>query len=234
MKKNIFIITGLFLSLSTIINAATIRLSPVTVEILSHQKASSISLYNQSNESADLQVRIFEWTQNNGQDQLTPTDEINISPPFLKLKPNESYNLRVVRIKPEPISGEKTYRIIIDELPKPVDSRKASQGVNVLLRSSLPVFVVNKDAITQLNWKIDTHQKEPSLNINNVGNRHALLNDLTLVDNTENKSYPIKVNTVNGYILAKQAKSYSISNFTYQPNHKYSISLTVNGKKTTL
>ncbi|MFH4146740.1 molecular chaperone, partial [Acinetobacter baumannii] len=84
-----------------------------------------------------------------------------------------SYNLRVVRINPEPISGEKTYRIIIDELPKPVDSRKASQGVNVMLRSSLPVFVVNKDAITQLNWKIDTHQKEPSLNINNVGNRHA-------------------------------------------------------------
>ncbi|MEQ1067471.1 fimbria/pilus periplasmic chaperone [Acinetobacter sp. XH1741] len=234
MKKNIFIITGLFLSLSTIINAATIRLSPVTVEILSHQKASSISLYNQSNDSADLQVRIFEWSQNNGQDQLTPTDEITISPPFLKLKPSESYNLRVVRINPEPISGEKTYRIIIDELPKPVDSRKASQGVNVLLRSSLPVFVVNKDAITQLNWKIDSHQKEAFLNIRNIGNRHALLNDLMLVDNTENKSYPIKVNTVNGYILAKQTKSYSISNFTYQPNHKYSISLTVNGKKTTL
>jgi len=234
MKKNIFIITGLFLSLSSTIHAATIRLSPVSVEILSHQKASSISLYNQSNESADLQARIFEWTQNNGQDQLTPTDEITISPPFLKLKPSESYNLRVVRINPEPISGEKTYRIIIDELPKPVDSRKASQGVNVLLRSSLPVFVVNKDAITQLNWKIDTHQKEAFLNIRNIGNRHALLNDLTLVDNTENKSYPIKVNTVNGYILANQARSYSVNNFTYQPNHKYSISLTVNGKKITL
>ncbi|MFI8143835.1 molecular chaperone [Acinetobacter sp. ABJ_C5_2] len=234
MKKNIFIITGLFLSLSSTIHAATIRLSPVSVEILSHQKASSISLYNQSNESADLQARIFEWTQNNGQDQLTPTDEITISPPFLKLKPSESYNLRVVRINPEPISGEKTYRIIIDELPKPVDSRKASQGVNVLLRSSLPVFVVNKDAITQLNWKIDTHQKEAFLNISNIGNRHALLNDLTLVDNTENKSYPIKVNTVNGYILANQARSYSVNNFTYQPNHKYNISLTVNGKKTTL
>jgi fimbrial chaperone protein len=234
MKKNIFIITGLFLSLSSTINAASIRLSPVTVEILSHQKASSISLYNQSNESADLQVRIFEWTQNAGQDQLIPTDDVTISPPFLKLQPSESYNLRVVRINPEPISGEKTYRIIIDELPKPIDSRKASQGVNVLLRSSLPVFIVNKDAITQLNWKIDATQKEAYLNISNIGNRHALLNDLTLVDNTENKSYPIKVNTVNGYILAKQARSYSVINFTYQPNHKYSISLTVNGKKTTL
>ena len=234
MKKNIFIVMGLLISLSSTISAATIRLSPVTVEILSHQKASSISLYNQSNESADLQIRIFEWTQNAGQDQLIPTDDIAISPPFLKLKPNESYNLRVVRIKPEPISGEKTYRIILDELPKPIDSRKASQGVNVLLRSSLPVFVVNKDAITQLNWKIDAKQNDTSLNISNIGNRHALLNDLNLVDNTENKSYPIKVNTINGYILAGQARSYSVNNFIYQPNHKYSISLTVNGKKTTL
>jgi len=234
MKKNIFIITGLFLSLSSSINAATIRLSPVNVEILSNQNAASISLYNQSNESTDLQIRVFEWTQKNGQDQLTPTDEIAISPPFLKLQSNDSYNLRVVRINPAPISGEKTYRIIIDELPKPVDSRKAAQGVNVLLRSSLPVFVVNKDAITKLNWKIDTNQEMPSLIISNIGNRHALLNNLMLVDTTANKSYPIKVNTVNGYILAEQSRSYSISNFTYQPNHKYSVSLTVNGKKTTL
>lgn len=234
MKKNIFIITGLFLSLSSTINAATIRLSPVNVEILSNQNASSISLFNQSNESTDLQIRVFEWTQKNGQDQLTPTDEIAISPPFLKLQSNDSYNLRVVRINPTPISGEKTYRIIIDELPKPIDSRKAAQGVNVLLRSSLPVFVVNKDAITKLNWKIDTNQEAPSLNISNIGNRHALLNNLILVDTTANKSYPIKVNTVNGYILAEQARSYSINNFTYQPNHKYSVSLTVNGKKTTL
>ncbi|MFW1772186.1 fimbrial biogenesis chaperone [Acinetobacter seifertii] len=234
MKKNTFVATSLLLFLPSVLNAASIRLSPVNVEILSDQSASSISLYNQSNESADLQIRIFEWTQNAGQDQLIPTDDIAISPPFLKLKPNDSYNLRVVRIKPEPISGEKTYRIILDELPKPIDSRKASQGVNVLLRSSLPVFVVNKDAITQLNWKIDAKQNDTSLNISNIGNRHALLNDLILVDNTENKSYPIKVNTVNGYILSGKSKNYSINNFTYQPNHKYSISLTVNGKKTTL
>ncbi|MGE8552263.1 MAG: molecular chaperone [Acinetobacter calcoaceticus] len=234
MRKNIFIITGLVLSLSSTVDAATIRLSPVTVELLSNQNASSLSLYNQSSESTDLQVRVFEWNQKNGQDQLIPTDEIAVSPSFLKLKPNDSYNLRVVRINPKPVSGEKTYRIIIDELPKPVDSRKADQGINVLLRSSLPVFVVNKDAITKLSWKIDANQKAPSLNISNIGNRHALLNNLTLVDATANKSYPIKVNTVNGYILAEQARSYTINNFTYQPNHKYSVSLTMNGKKITL
>ncbi len=217
------------------LNAASIRLSPVSVEILNDQSASSISLYNQSNESSDLQVRVFEWRQNAGQDQLIPTDEIAVSPPFLKLQPNDSYNLRVVRINPVPVSGEQTYRIIIDELPKPIDNRKVDQGVNVLLRSSLPLFVVNKDAITKLTWSIQQEQNNSSLIINNVGNRHALLSNLTLVDTTANKSYAIKVNTVNGYILAGKARNFNISpDFKFQTDHKYNISLNINGKQTSL
>jgi len=235
MRKNIFVITSLLLFLPSMLNAASIRLSPVSIEILNDQSASSISLYNQSNESTDLQVRVFEWRQNAGQDQLVPTDEIAVSPPFLKLQPNDSYNLRVVRINPAPVSGEQTYRIIIDELPKPIDNRKADQGINVLLRSSLPLFVVNKDAITKLTWSIQQEQNNSSLIISNVGNRHALLNNLTLVDVTANKSYPIKVNTVNGYILAGKARNFNISpDFKFQTDHKYNISLNINGKQTSL
>ncbi|MHC3125688.1 fimbrial biogenesis chaperone [Acinetobacter sp. GN11] len=235
MRKNIFVTTSLLLFLPSMLNAASIRLSPVNIEILSDQAASSISLYNQSNESSDLQVRVFEWRQNAGQDQLIPTDEIAVSPPFLKLQPNDSYNLRVVRINPAPVPGEQTYRIIIDELPKPIDNRKADQGVNVLLRSSLPLFVVNKDAITKLTWSIQQEQNNSSLTISNVGNRHALLSNLTLVDVTANKSYAIKVNTVNGYILAGKARNFNISpDFKFQTNHKYNISLNINGKQTSL
>lgn len=235
MRKNIFVTTSLLLFLPSMLNAASIRLSPVSVEILSDQSASSISLYNQSNESSDLQVRVFEWRQNAGQDQLIPTDEIAVSPPFLKLQPNDSYNLRVVRINPVPFSGEQTYRIIVDELPKPIDNRKVDQGVNVLLRSSLPLFVVNKDAITKLTWSIQQEQNNSSLIINNVGNRHALLSNLTLVDTTANKSYAIKVNTVNGYILAGKARNFNISpDFKFQTDHKYNISLNINGKQTSL
>ncbi|WP_151989193.1 fimbrial biogenesis chaperone [Acinetobacter oleivorans] len=235
MRKNIFVTTSLLLFLPSMLNAASIRLSPVSVEILNDQSASSISLYNQSNESSDLQVRVFEWRQNAGQDQLIPTDEIAVSPPFLKLQPNDSYNLRVVRINPVPVSGEQTYRIIIDELPKPIDNRKVDQGVNVLLRSSLPLFVVNKDAITKITWSIQQEQNNSSLIINNVGNRHALLSNLTLVDTTANKSYAIKVNTVNGYILAGKARNFNISpDFKFQMDHKYNISLNINGKQTSL
>ncbi len=123
MKKNIFVVTSLLLFLPSMLNAASIRLSPVSVEILSDQAASSISLYNQSNESADLQVRVFEWRQNAGQDQLIPTDEIVISPPFLKLQPSDSYNLRVVRINPE--LGE--FKHEVRQFQKPYDNQQAEQ-----------------------------------------------------------------------------------------------------------
>ncbi|MNI35076.1 hypothetical protein D3C73_890870 [compost metagenome] len=99
----------------------------------------------------------------------------------------------------------------------------------------MPLFVVNKDAITKLTWSIQQEQNTSSLMISNVGNRHALLNNLTLVDVTENKSYAIKVNTVNGYILAGKARSFNISpDFKFQTDHKYNISLNINGKQTSL
>ncbi|MDB0281038.1 pilus assembly protein, partial [Acinetobacter seifertii] len=41
MKKNTFVATSLLLFLPSVLNAASIRLSPVNVEILSDQSASS-------------------------------------------------------------------------------------------------------------------------------------------------------------------------------------------------
>jgi fimbrial chaperone protein len=58
MKKNIFIIMGLFLSLSSSINAATIRLSPVNVEILSNQNAASISFRQNQDSGNNEAVRL--------------------------------------------------------------------------------------------------------------------------------------------------------------------------------
>ncbi|MFH4180850.1 molecular chaperone, partial [Acinetobacter baumannii] len=85
------------------------------------------------------------------------------------------------------------------------------------------------DAMTKLTWSIQQEQNSAYLSINNIGNRHALLNNLTLVDTTSNKSYPIKVNTVNGYILSGKSRNFNISSdFKFQADHKYNISLNIN------
>ncbi|MFW1924303.1 molecular chaperone, partial [Acinetobacter geminorum] len=73
---------------------------------------------------------------------------------------------------------------------------------------------------------IQQEQNNAYLTISNIGNRHALLNNLMLVDTTAEKSYPIKVNTVNGYILAGKSRNFNISpDFKFQADHKYNISL---------
>lgn len=232
--KNNALIAFILMLFPSMIFAASMRISPISVEILDTQNASSISLYNQSNESTDLQVRVFEWTQKNGQDVLTPTDDIAVSPPILSLQADDSFNLRVVRVDSTPVLNEKAYRIIIDELPKPIDHRKADQGLNILLRSSLPMFITNKNATSKIEGKINTVSDNSFAVINNTGSRHILLSKLVIIDKTENKSYPIKVTTLNGYLLAGQTKNYFIENFKYQQSHQYMISTTVNGKDTEL
>ncbi|HRM31561.1 MAG TPA: fimbria/pilus periplasmic chaperone [Acinetobacter johnsonii] len=235
MKSIFSSLLKISLCMPVCIYAASIRLSPIGLELLDTQSATTLNIYNQSTESSDFQVRAFEWSQVEGKDQLIPTDDIVISPPIFKLASEGSYNLRVVRLNSAPITNEKSYRIIVDELPKPADSRKVSQGVNVLLRSSMPLFVVNKNAYYEIKWKIENSENQSFLILNNIGTRHVLLSSLSIIDKTSKMTYLIPVNTLNGYILHKQTKSYAIANnFKFQANHEYSVTLVVDGKNIVL
>lgn len=153
----------------------------------------------------------------------------------MNVAPHASYNIRVVRLMPTAVSQEESYRILIDELPKPVDSRKVGQGLNVLLRSSLPLFITNPDAIAEIHWSIQQENNNSYLVLQNTGGRHVLMGSLVINDTMTHMSYPIQVNTVNGYILAKQMRSYAIGKSINPSNgHKYTLSILLNGKLVTL
>ncbi|ESK37304.1 hypothetical protein P256_02359 [Acinetobacter nectaris CIP 110549] len=225
----------IFLLLAGQAYAGSIRFSPVTLQLVGEQPATSISLYNQGSDESNLQVRIFKWTQENGQDTLKETDDMVVSPPFVNVAPHASYNIRVVRLMPTAVSQEESYRILIDELPKAIDSRKVGQGLNVLLRSSLPLFITNPDAIAEIHWSIQQENNNSYLVLQNIGGRHVLMGSLVINDTTTHTSYPIQVNTVNGYILAKQMRSYAIGKSINPSNgHKYTLSILLNGKLVTL
>ena len=58
---------------------------------------------------------------------VNSTDEIEVSPPFLKLQPSDSYNLRVVRINPEPVSGEKLIVLLMSYQNRLIAKVKAAR-----------------------------------------------------------------------------------------------------------
>lgn len=191
--------------------AGSIRISPVQVDIVNQNQAASLSLMNQSSASSNLQIRVFKWEQNDlGQDILTETDEIAVSPPALKMQPNMAYNIRAIKTKPISIDVEQAYRIVIDELPSPYDSRKIENGLQVLVRTSLPLFAVKKDAFSNLSAQIVMKNDKAMIAVKNQGTRHELIQSLSLENSKSKKSIEISVNTINGYVLAGKTKYFPI------------------------
>lgn len=232
MKPSIFVMMLCTVLISQTSLAGAIRISPVKIDMTDNTSAQSLSLVNASNEPTNIQIRVFKWQQGIMSDDLLPTKEVVVSPPFAKIQPGQSYNIRVVRLDTKPVDMEKAYRVIIDELPTPVDTRKAENAINVVIRSSLPMFVVNKDAIADLEAQLVIDNNQAFIEVSNKGKRHAYLENLALIEPKTGKQTDVQVNTVNGYILAGSHKRFAvpIKSFNYQPNVKYQISLRSNGQ----
>jgi fimbrial chaperone protein len=186
---------------TTPLDAASLRMTPIGLDLSEPDKAGAISLTNTGTESVDLQVRIFRWSQVNGKDELTETRDVLVSPPVATIKAGDTYTVRVVRIANRPVSGEETYRLVIDELPKPIDPRATGQGVRMVLRSSMPIFFTQKGIRADLQYSCWTQGGKTFLRITNTGKRHAKLAGMKLVAPQGELSFG---GGLNGYVLAGQ------------------------------
>jgi fimbrial chaperone protein len=119
--------------------AATLQISPVMVDMSADANATGITLKNPGEKPLFGQVRVFRWDQADGEDMLTPTQDLVASPPLIQIAAHADQLVRLVRTTPAPTAAEQGYRVLIDELPEP-DAAPTS-GVTIRLRYSVPVFV---------------------------------------------------------------------------------------------
>jgi fimbrial chaperone protein len=174
-------LTALFASHGAILQAASLQVAPVLVEIPAPGAASTMKLRNEGAKPLDAQIRIFRWTQVDGEDSLTPTDDVAASPPVASLRPNTDYTVRVVRTSKEPVAREESYRLLIDELPGPASGQAAS--VNIALRYSVPVFfTVSGGAAPKLSWELKQRAGKPVIVVSNAGDRRIRLAKLKFTD----------------------------------------------------
>lgn len=121
--------------------AAVLLVSPVRIQFEPTQPGQTLQISNRGQQAVDAQVRIMRWTQENGRDRLVPVDssELVASPPMLHIEPGKQQTVRLIRLQPVKPAGELSYRLLVDELPRP-DSLQGS-GLRMLMRYSIPVFV---------------------------------------------------------------------------------------------
>jgi fimbrial chaperone protein len=190
-------------------DAASLQVSPTSVVVQARENASGLSLSNTGSADLHAQVRVYRWTQVDGEDRLEPTQDIAISPPMLKLAGGAQQLVRVIRLG-APASTETSYRVIVDELP--VDGATPSKpGLQFVLRYSVPVFLMPQgvdDIAPALHARLAGVDGSRALEIANNGRQHAQVADLAYVDG--NGARHAVAAGLAGYVLPGQAKHWPL------------------------
>ncbi|WP_374618438.1 molecular chaperone [Pandoraea sp.] len=200
---------GAFVALLTLCvvdgNGATLQVSPVIVNILPTQPATTLTLGNTGDMPIHGQLRLFAWTQRHGDNVLTPTEDLIASPPILRIEPGERQIVRLVRVTQAPEQSEQSYRLLVDELPS--TRTTPAEGVSIRLRYSLPVFVQASHARAP-SLHFDVRLARGELEVRNDGERHAQLGATRVLDAT-GRSVQLTRGLL-GYVLAGQTRRFAV------------------------
>ena len=135
--------------------AGQFSVTPVRVYMAPKDRAIAITVTNEGDELLVMQADLYEWKQKpGGEDELTLTEDIFLSPPILKMAPKSRQVVRLARLaKPQQGDREMTYRMIVREIPEAKPPSEGSQ-VQIALAFSMPVFITPKNAKALLDCSV--------------------------------------------------------------------------------
>lgn len=214
------IVTLGFALLAGNLQAASLQVSPVALDMQVRQAAEGLWLSNSGTAPLQAQVRIYAWHQENGEDVLKPTNDMVASPPMLSIQPGQRQIVRIIRVgaglAPPPI--EKTYRVVMDELPLSTQGT----GVQFVLRYSVPIFVAAagsvqaiagaqapKQPAPPLTWGVQGSGKTAVLVAANGGDKHAKIIQASFTSKAGKKI--VLSEGLYGYVLARSTRQWPLA-----------------------
>lgn len=119
--------------------AAAVNVSPTRVVITSGATSGALALRNLGTTLLRFQIKAFVWTNGPaGEMQLVETDEVIAFPALFNLDAGATRTIRV-GVKGTTGSTERTYRLLIEELPSRAEA-PTEQGIVMRTRLNVPVF----------------------------------------------------------------------------------------------
>lgn len=161
-------------------HAQALEVHPVLIEFLPGQATTTIHVTNQGTFPATIQLRPFAWKQPPvGDDQLSSSEALAFSPPFITLPPGESQVVRLI-LQGNGSKAEASYRLLLDEIPPPTSV--GTRGVRLALHLSIPIFTeADRSSLPALTWQLIVNgQGDATLIATNHGNRHAYFTTIAL------------------------------------------------------
>ncbi|MDR6181217.1 fimbrial biogenesis chaperone [Asaia bogorensis] len=129
--------------------ASSVTIWPVNPVLGRDSEASALWLENNDRKPVLLQIRVFRWTQAQGDDRYDEQSDIIASPPMATVQPGTRQLIRLMRTGGNNHDSEAAYRVLIDEIPTPDAQPNAIAGASqiaIQLRYSIPLFVYGANA----------------------------------------------------------------------------------------
>jgi fimbrial chaperone protein len=126
--------------------AGSFQVDPVNIELVPGRRTTEINVRNADDRPVSVRLRLYGWTQVDGEDVYSDTNDLVASPPIFTIPANGT---QLVRIGPRGQSVTGAYRVVLEEIP----GTSQGTGVRVALRLNLPLYVVTDRASTPaLTW----------------------------------------------------------------------------------
>lgn len=190
--------------------AGTFSISPLRVELSSRVQTGTLTIRNQEDAPVVVQAEGLLWEQSDGEDRLTPTRDILVSPAVFTVPARGSQLIRVALRRPSDAGRELSYRIVLTEVPQQAGPEFA--GLNLALRLSLPIFVAPAvPGAPRLEWSAGRSADGAlALTARNAGNEHARV--LSFAVSPATGTGPTIDQRVTAYLLPGQARTWTLEN----------------------
>lgn len=181
---------------------SAMAVSPLRIELPTGTNAETVMVRNTTATEMAVQLRLFAWSQSEGEDIYTPSSDLLVSPSIVSIPAGETQIVRVTR-KTGSAAGEKRFRLVVDQLPDPARGRPGVAQTRV--RFVLPVFVDrDRAAPAEFAWKLS----EGKLQLENTGGATARV--VRIAVNADNGAeIPVEQNALR-YVLGSSAITWPI------------------------
>lgn len=155
-----------------------IQVAPVLVALTSEDNIASLRVRNGRDRPVAFEVDVYSWRQQNGEDVLTPSNDVLVAPGVFEIAADREQVIRLGVTTPAGQS-ERAYRLILRELPT---QRAGGSVLGFTLELSLPVFVTPVGARAAIQTYTEPRDAGSALVIANTGAAHVQIASITDAD----------------------------------------------------
>lgn len=207
----LFVTVLIFAALPSLAAAGSFRAVPVRLYLDARTKTAVLKVANDGDEKVTVQLEAISWSQgSDGKDVYSPTKDIVFFPKIADIEKGQE---KIIRIgyegqKGASIASEKTYRLMLQELPV---SKPGEVAIKMAIRMGLPVFVTPEMAVKEgAVDKVALSDGSVAVSVKNTGNSHISISRIKAKGFDAAGAEVFSAETPGWYVLAGRTRVFGV------------------------